>query len=174
MGTWQLVRIQHQSFSSEDLLHDYVPSTSVKHWGGRTPDQRQGMSNLWYHGNLLKEIPLRFQGSVLQAEFMAIDFALGMGGGFGQSNVIIESNCVQAIQVAMSNNDCYPPLGAIEEELRAEKFHFVSLCFQHLKRSGTCKHRCWLSYNPFSTMGGKRELICLAVVAVENCKPKMP
>ncbi|GKV44747.1 hypothetical protein SLEP1_g51906 [Rubroshorea leprosula] len=52
----------------------------------------------------------RFQGSVLQAEVMAIDFALERGREFGHSNVIIESNCVEAIQVAMSNNGCYLPL----------------------------------------------------------------
>ncbi|GLT25284.1 hypothetical protein SLA2020_004220 [Shorea laevis] len=55
----------------------------------------------------------RFQGSVLQAEVMAIDFELVMGREFGHSNVIIESNCVQAIKVAMSNNDCDLPFGAI-------------------------------------------------------------
>ncbi|GKU91038.1 hypothetical protein SLEP1_g4966 [Rubroshorea leprosula] len=85
---------------------------------------------------------------------MAIDFAMGTGIEFGHRNGIIESNCVQAMQVAMSNSDCCLPFGAIVEEFRAKKFHFVSLCFQHLKGSVTCKRKSWLSYNHLSTMGG--------------------
>ncbi|GLT50388.1 hypothetical protein SLA2020_238750 [Shorea laevis] len=77
------------------------------------------------------------QEFVLQAEVMAIDFALHMGREFGHRNVIIELDCLKAIRVAVPNDDCYLPFGAMVEEIRAKKFHFLSV-FPACKACVTC------------------------------------
>ncbi|GKV44446.1 hypothetical protein SLEP1_g51630 [Rubroshorea leprosula] len=56
---------------------------------------------------------------------MALDFALRTGREFGHRNVIIESDCLKAVRVAVPNDDCYLPFGAIAEEIRAKKFHLL-------------------------------------------------
>ncbi|GLT29623.1 hypothetical protein SLA2020_044770 [Shorea laevis] len=76
-----------------------------------------------------------FQGTALQAEIMAIEFAMQLGREFGCTKIEIESDCAQAVAIANSSDDCYLPFGAIVEDLHVKKSNFDYLCIKHVKRS---------------------------------------
>ncbi|GLT27463.1 hypothetical protein SLA2020_024590 [Shorea laevis] len=76
---------------------------------------------------------MSFHGGVTHAEMLAICFGVQLGKKFGCRSIIVESDCLNAVQVAAFSNECYLPYGALVEDLK-ECIRFFSSCsFKYIR-----------------------------------------
>lgn len=78
---------------------------------------------------------MSFQGGVTQVEVLAISFRVQLAKEFGCKEIIVVSDSINAVQVAVSSEECYLTYGAIVEELRECIKLFDSCSFKYVRRT---------------------------------------
>ncbi|GLT59311.1 hypothetical protein SLA2020_321370 [Shorea laevis] len=66
-------------------------------------------------------------------EMLAICFGVQLGKEFGCRSIIVESDCLNVVQVAASSNECYLPYGALVEDLKERIRFFGSCSFKYIR-----------------------------------------